>query len=92
MLLHRKGRARRLVHDGGGVMVVVVHDDGRGRCGRRRGDDLLDVLVVAPLADGIQPHSVWPRQQQQIRDPVQPVEACRGFAPGYISTCGKPVS
>ena len=54
MLLHRKGRARgRRVHDGRGMMMVVVNNDGRGRRGRRRGDDLLDVLVAAPLADRI---------------------------------------
>ena len=58
MLLHRKGRARGRVHDGRGVMVVVVHDDGGGRRGRRCRYDLFHVLVAAPLADRIEPHAV----------------------------------
>ena len=53
LLLHRKRRARGRVHDGRGVMVVVVHDDGRGRRCRWRGDDLLDVVVALPLADRV---------------------------------------
>ena len=70
MLLHRKGRARRLVHDGRGMVVVMMHDDGRGRSGRRRRDNFFHVLVSAPLADRVEPHTVGPREQQQIRDPV----------------------
>ena len=63
LLLHRKRRARGRVHDGRGVMVVVVHDDGRGRCGRRRRDNFFHVLVAAPLTDRIEPHAVRPRQE-----------------------------
>ena len=54
MLLHRKGRARgRRVHDGRGMVVVMMHDHGRGRSGRRRGDDLFNILVPAALADRV---------------------------------------
>ena len=113
LLLHRKGRARGRVHDGrGGVMVVVVHDDGRGRGGRRRRHDLFNILVFAPLADRVEPHAVPARTMLRRRrradssrrhlataprphghvsnsrfaTQYQPVEACRGLAPGYIST------
>ena len=56
------------------------YDRGR-RSGRRRGDDLLDVLVAPPLADRIEPHAVGPSQQQQIRDPVPARRGVSGLGP-----------
>ena len=49
MLLHRKGGARGRVHDGrGGVMVVMMDHDGRGRGGRRRGNLRVNDNFTAP--------------------------------------------
>ena len=95
LLLHRKGRARgRRVHDSGGVVVVVVHDDGRGRRCRRCRYDLFHVFVFAPLADGVEPHSVRPRQKEQIRDPVPARRGVSGLGPRvHLDLCGnQPVS
>ena len=82
------------MHDGRGVMVMVMDDGWRGRRGRRRCDDLFHVLVAAPLADGIEPHSVWPRQKEQIRDPVPASRGVSGLGPRvHLDLCGnQPVS
>ena len=82
------------MHDGSGMVVVVVYDDGRGRRGRRRRDNFLDVFVFAPLADGIEPHSVWPCQKEQIRDPVPASRGVSGLGPRvHLDLCGnQPVS
>ena len=74
-------------------MMVVVHDDGRGRRGRRCRYDLLDVLVAAPLADGIEPHAEGPRKQEQVRDPVPSRRGVFRLRPRvHLDLCGKQVS
>ena len=93
MLLHRKGRTWR-VHDSRGMAVVVVYNYWGWRSGRRRGDDLLDVVVALPLADRIEPYPVGPRQEQQICHPVPARRGVSGLGPRvHLDLCGnQPVS
>ena len=94
-MLHRKGGARgRRVHDGGGVLVMMVYDNWGRRSGRRGRHDLFDVFVAAALADRVEPDSVWPRQQQQIRDPVPARRGVFRLRPRvHLDLCGnQPVS
>ena len=95
MLLHRKGRARRLVHDSrrGGMMVVMMYDYWGRRSGRRCRDYLLDVFVAPALTDRIEPYPVRPRQEQQIRDPVPARRGVSRLGPRvHLDLCGKQVS
>ena len=74
-------------------MVVMMHDYWGRRSGRRRGDDLFYVLVAAALADGVEPDSVWPRKQEQVRDPVPARRGVFRLRPRvHLDLCGKQVS